>query len=58
MLKQVASQGPPKALRNQMQTHASVDAEKNKGNNAEAIHEIEQTQASLRQVQELTSNRA
>ena len=48
----------PEALGNQMQTHASFDAEKNEGNNAEAIQEIEQARASLRRVQELTSNRA
>ena len=58
MSKQVASQGPPEALGNQMQTHASFDAEKNEENNAEAIHDTEQARASLRRVQELTSNRA
>ena len=48
----------PEALGNQMQTHASFDAENNEGNNAQAIQEIEQARASLRRVQELTSNRA
>jgi len=50
--------GPPEALGNHMQTHASFDAEKNEENNAEAIHDTEQARASLRRVQELTFNRA
>ena len=58
MSKQVVSRGPPEALGNQMKTHASFDAEPNEGKTAEAIHEIEQARASLRRVQELTSNRA
>ena len=44
------SRRPPEALGNQIQTHASFDAEHDERETAEATHEIEQARVSSRRV--------